>query len=264
MTFFFKKILFLALLCISSVSAQMGFSHELGVIGGPIAMRSDFGERNDFETNASNSGYGVGIIHYINFSYRADCNCYTTDNFWNDHVKLRTEISYTAAKLDHHGKWVDESRKTESAERLRRHKGAVSNIDFGTQFELYLRSIRSFQAFGFRFNPYLSLGAHFTSYSPEVSTTYGDGDSENPYNFLQAWYQREAYEPISDDPGGVFSIVASTGVRYKLTMLSDLVLDLRWQYFGNDWIDGLNHSLKSNKSNDWLNWLSVGYIYYLD
>jgi len=30
---------------------------------------------------------------------------------------------------------------------------------------------------------------------------------------------------------------------------------LRWQYYGSDWIDGLNHQLSSNKYNDWLIWL---------
>lgn len=250
------------LLSVESI-AQLGFSHELGVITGPVIFRSDFGERGDIETNAENSGIGGGIVHYINFSYRADCNCYTTDNFFNDHIKLRTEVSYIYSNLNHLGKWVDESRETEAAKKLRAHKGTVKNLDVGMQFELYFNSIRSFQSFGYRFNPYISLGAHFTSYSPEVKTTYGDQDITNLDNFYTTW-STNSNKPISDESGSIFSIVASTGVRYKLTMLSDLLLDLRWQYYGNDWIDGLNHNLESNKTNDWLNWLTIGYIFYLD
>ncbi|HLV70898.1 MAG TPA: hypothetical protein VKY34_09330, partial [Xanthomarina sp.] len=64
--------------------------------------------------------------------------------------------------------------------------------------------------------------------------------------------------------GSTWSVVTSVGVRYKLAPLSDLMLDLRWQYYGSDWIDGLNHQLSSNKYNDWLIWLNFGYIYYLD
>ena len=37
--------------------AQLGFSHEIGVIAGPIAYQSDFGVRYDFETNSGNTGF---------------------------------------------------------------------------------------------------------------------------------------------------------------------------------------------------------------
>ena len=48
--------------------------------------------------------FGIGIIHYINFAYRADCNCYSTDTYWNDHFKIRTEISFNKTKLNHFGR----------------------------------------------------------------------------------------------------------------------------------------------------------------
>ena len=66
------------------VYSQYGFSHELGLITGPVAFYSDYGVRNDFETNSGNVGYGIGLVHYLNFSYRADCNCYTRDKYFND------------------------------------------------------------------------------------------------------------------------------------------------------------------------------------
>jgi len=60
-------------------------------------------------------------------------------------------------------------------------------------------------------------------------------------------------------------MVTSVGVRYKLGKLSDLMLDLRWQLYFSDWIDGFNHEIEEfNKFNDWLIWLNFGYIYYLD
>jgi len=240
--------------------SQLGFSHEIGVIAGPVAFQSDFGVRHDFETNAGNTGVGVGIIHYINFSYRADCNCYTTDTYFNDHFKLRSEISWNKTKLDHFGKWVDPDRTSPNADRLRAHHGEANNFDIGMQIEYFPKSIRSFQSFGYKFAPFVSLGVHYTSYNPKASTEYGDGNILNPSNFYSYW------EPGSIDPtnGSVWSVVGSIGVRYKLTVLSDLMLDLRWQYFGNNWIDGLNHQLPSNKANDWLVWLNFGYIYYLD
>ena len=64
----------------------------------------------------------------------------------------------------------------------------------------------------------------------------------------------------------------SVGVRYKLSDLSDLMLDARWQYYFSNWVDGLNPSLANNgsvpvpenKANDWIYWINLGYIYYLD
>lgn len=249
--------------------AQLGFSHEIGVIAGPVAFQSDFGVRKDFETNAGNTGIGIGIVHYINFAYRADCNCYSTDTFFNDHFKLRSEISWNKTKLNHFGKWVDASRTSVNAERLRRHSGVAENWDVGMQLEFFPKSIRAFQAFSYSFAPFVSLGVHFTAFNPQVETTFGDGNIDNMNNFYQPWVG--AANPNTNvDPflitenGTTWSVVGSVGTRYKLTVLSDLMVDLRWQYFFNNKIDGLDHNLKSNKANDWLVWLNFGYIYYLD
>ncbi|WP_449404439.1 THC0290_0291 family protein [Hanstruepera neustonica] len=238
--------------------SQLGFSHEIGAIVGPVQFRSDFGVRNNDETNFGNSGIGIGLIHYINFAYRADCNCYSTDTYFNDHFKLRSEISYNTTKLDHFGQW--QAGTSDNAERLRKHKGEANNFDIGMQLEYFPLSIRSFQAFSYRIAPFVSLGAHYTSYNPKASTTYGTQTIADPNNFWSHW------EPgsINPDSGSTWSVVTSIGARYKLTKLSDLMLDLRWQYYFSDWIDGLNHQLSSNKHNDWLVWLNFGYIYYLD
>lgn len=256
----------LIFICCHTAYGQLGFSHEVGIIAGPVQFRSDFGVRSTEETNFGNSGIGIGLVHYINFSYRADCNCYTTDNYFNDHFKLRNEISFNKTKLEHFGKWVDASRTTIEADQLRGHTGEANNFDIGTQLEFFPLSIRSFQSFGYRFAPFASLGVHYTAFTPKVATTYANPDPTqignvlNPDNFYSPW------EPGSVDasPGSVWSVVSSIGVRYKLDKLSDLMLDLRGQYYFGDFIDGLNHQLPSNKNNDWLIWLNVGYIYYLD
>lgn len=239
---------------INSGFAQLGFSHEIGVIAGPVAFQSDFGIRNNFETNSGNTGIGIGIVHYINFSYKADCNCYSTDTYFNDHFKLRSEISWNKTKLNHFGIWSDRS------EKLRKHSGEANNFDIGMQLEYFPWSIRQFSGTINSFGPFVSLGVHFTSFNPDARTTFGDENINNPNNFYRYW------EPGSIDPsnGTTWSVVGSVGTRYKLTLLSDLMIDLRWQYFGSDWIDGLNHQLPSNKANDWLVWLNFGYIYYLD
>nr|WP_321232677.1 glutamate dehydrogenase [uncultured Psychroserpens sp.] len=271
MTLNFKQLtfIFVFILGINECYSQLGFSHEIGVIAGPVAFQSDFGVRRDFETNAGNTGIGIGIVHYINFAYRADCNCYSTDTYFNDHFKLRNEISWNRTKLNHFGRWADASQTSENAERLRRHSGIAQNFDIGTQIEWFPKSIRSFQAFSYSFAPFVSLGVHFTSYNPTVETTYGDGNIENVNNFWLGW-AGAANPDANEDPflfngnDTTWSLVGSIGTRYKLTVLSDLMIDLRWQYYFNDDVDGLDHNLRSNKANDWLVWLNFGYIYYLN
>lgn len=265
-----KRLILVTLILLSTSNAfsQLGFSHEIGIITGPVAFKSDFGERNDFSTNSGNTGFGIGLVHYINFAYQADCNCYTTDNYFNDHFKLRTEISYNKTKLDHHGLFVQPEQTSADADRLRAHSGEANNFDIGMQIEYFPLSIRSFQAFGYRFAPFVSLGAHYVSFNPKVSTSYlGEGDPgniNNLNNFYNPWSRPPLENPIDVSGGSTWSVVSSIGVRYKLNTMADLMLDLRGQYYFNDWIDGLNHQLEYNKYNDWLVWLNVGYIYYLD
>jgi hypothetical protein len=254
-----KQLTLILCLFIGSHSAfsQLGFSHEIGAIVGPVQFRSDFGVRNSEETNIGNSGFGIGIVHYINFSYRADCNCYSTDTYFNDHFKLRSEISYNKTKLDHFGVW-SEQQDAAGAE-LRAHTGEANNFDIGMQLEYFPLSIRSFQGFAYRVAPFVSLGTHYTSYNPKAYTT--KGSIQDPSNFDDWGWEAGSVNPAS---GSTWSVVTSIGARYKLTPLSDLMIDLRWQYYFSDWIDGFNHQLPSNKYNDWLVWLNFGYIYYLD
>ena len=263
-----KLVLALALFFALQLSyAQLGFSHEIGVIAGPVAYQSDFGVRSDFETNSGNTGIGIGIVHYINFSYRADCNCYTTNNYFNDHFKLRSEISWNKTKLEHFGEWVDPDLTSENAERLRTHTGEAQNWDLGMQLEYFPRSIRAFSAGVHAFAPFVSLGAHYVSYNPSVTTTYVSPDLSNDIGNIEDsnnFYSRWNPGSVSDQSGTTWSLVGSIGTRYKLTVLSDLMIDLRFQYMFSDWTDGLNHQLSSNKNNDWLVWLNFGYIYYLD
>ncbi|MCH9661331.1 MAG: hypothetical protein K0U54_10520, partial [Bacteroidetes bacterium] len=87
------------------------------------------------------------------------------------------------------------------------------------------------------------------------------------------------YNAFQQEGDSTWSIVMSTGIRYKLSPLSDLMLDARWQYYFSNWVDGLNPQeefnelvlgegngvpVPENKANDWIFWLNIGYIYYLE
>jgi hypothetical protein len=247
-------------------NAQFGFSHEIGVIAGPVAFQSDYGQRYDTRTNAGNTGMGIGIIHYINFSYKAECNCYAPETYFNDHFKLRSELSYNKTKLEHFGEWASPKRTTDGANQLRAMKGNTSVTNVGMQLEYFPFSIRDFTATIGSLGPFVSLGGQFSYYNAEAYSTMGTlGTAATTYpKFLTPTDDRP--HGFSTEGNTVWSVVSSVGTRYKLTPLQDLMIDLRFQYYFSDWVDGLkpNPSLyKENKANDWLVWLNVGYIYYL-
>ena len=239
--------------------AQYGFSHEVGAIVGPVAFQSDYGERHDFSTNAGNIGYGIGLIHYLNFSYKADCNCYTPETYFNDHFKLRNELSYNKTELRHYGEWVDGGRKKLFNRQLRAMRGSTAVTNIGTQLEFFPLSIRDFTATIGKLAPFVSFGGQFSFYDPKAYSTLGklDTPATTPIKY---------YNATQNEGGSVWSVVGSVGTRYKLAPLSDLMLDVRWQYYFSNWVDGLNPNpsvYPENKANDWLVWVNVGYIYYI-
>lgn len=250
----------------NSILAQTGFSHEIGVITGPTAFQSDYGERHDFDTNKGNTGIGIGLVHYMNFSYRADCNCYTPETYFNDHFKIRTELSYNKAKLNHFGHWSEKN--TTFSEQLRAMHGSTAVTNIGMQLEFYPLSIRDFTSSTGSWGPYISLGGQYSFYKPEVTTDLPGGLQVLTNIYPKYLTPSDGKSRgFSNDKGSTFSIVSSIGTRYKLTPLSDLLIDLRWQYYFDDWVDGLNPNknlYKENKANDWNVWLNFGYIYYLD
>lgn len=241
-------------------TAQFGFSHEVGVIVGPVALQSDYGVRHDFETNAGNTGFGIGIIHYLNFSYKAECNCYTPETYFNDHFKLRSELSYNKTNLQHFGKWVDGNPNSLFVQQLKGMEGSAAITDIGMQLEYFPLSIRQFSSTIGGWAPFISLGAHLNFYDPEASSSLGPLDTPltTPVKYIGA---------TTNQGGTTWSIVSSIGTRYKLTELSDLMIDLRLQYYFSDWVDGLQPDPEvytENKANDWNVWLNFGYIYYLN
>lgn len=251
---------------IGNAQLTFGFSHEIGVIAGPVAFQSDFGLRNDFDTNRNNVGFGVGLVHYINFAYRADCNCYTRDTYFNDHFKIRTEVDFHYTKLTHEGPLSEKD--SDEGRDLRDHTGTSSVFEIGSQLEFFPLSIRDFQAGAFKIAPYISLGAHFVSYTPTYESIQ-DGPNVLPQD---AYFDRFLVGEgrlggIDDSPGNTWAVVGSLGLRYKLGILSDLNLELRYHHYFSNWVDGLNpeeSQYPPNKYNDSIMWLNIGYIYYLN
>lgn len=240
------------------VSAQ-GIAHEIGVFAGPVAFQSDYGQRGDMKSTLGNTGFGFGIVHYINFSYDANARRFNNYSYFNDHFKVRSELSYNKTEFQHYGKWVDDSRTSVTANQLRNMRGSSAITNVGMQLEFHPISIRDFSLATGIFAPFVTLGAQYSHFKPEAYSTTGPLTILNtPEKYRGATSNKSDY---------TWSTVASVGTRYKLTERSDLMVDLRGQYFFSNWVDGLNPDEKrypENKSNDWLVGLNFGYIYYIE
>ena len=251
-----------ACLTVNNFLYSQAFSQEIGASFGPVALRSDYGVRGDSESYFGNIGLGVSLMHYINFSFRADCNCYSSNTYFNDHFKIRTELNYHFTNLDHFGEYADQD--NENGLKLRSMHGKAKVIEIGPSLEWHLKSITDFDSERFRFSPFISLGVQYVAFSPEATTDLPGtlGASSNTYPKFIAPPGKEDY--INTTSGSTYSIVWSAGTRYRLNKVSDLIFDAKWHTYGSDYIDGLNHDYPENKSNDWMFGISFGYIYYIN
>jgi outer membrane protein W len=240
--------------------SQGGIAHEIGVITGRIEFRSDYGQRGDTKTNLNNMGFGIGIVDYMNFSYTDNLNQY-----FREHFKVRSEVSYSKTNLQHYGDWV--GKNTMGSKQLQAMQGSTELLNLGLQLEFYPFHLHDFENTIGSFAPYIGLGAQISYYTTTVTSSLGE--LGNPITTFPKYLVPSDGHPhgYSNESKAVSSEVLNLGTRYKLNRMSDLVLDLRVQYFNSDWVDGLNPNKKiytENKSNDWLTFVGVGYIFYLE
>lgn len=254
---------FVALLLFISFGAKsQSLAHEAGIIIGGTALKSDYGQREDNSTNFGNTGFAIGLVHFLNFSYNS-----RNDSYFNEHFKVRSEISFSKANLQHFGEWVDNGSTTLTAQQLRGMRGKTSILNLGAQLEFSpLEEIYNFEYQIGSFAPYVSLGAMFSFYNTKAFSTLGPIGTTltTPEKYL---IPSDGHpNGFSTEKKGVFSIISGVGVHYKLSRMEDLLLETRFQYFNSDWVDGLNPKKEiytENKYNDWQIWVNVGYIYYL-
>lgn len=238
--------------------SQFGIAHEIGVIAGRIEFRSDYGQRDNTQTNLNNQGFGIAIVDYMNFSVYS-----TTENYFREHFKVRNEFSYSTTNLKHYGEWIEKN--SIGANQLKAMRGSTQLLNLGTQLEYNFKHIHDFENTIGSFNPYISLGAQVSFYTATATSTLGNIEENVPPKYL---FPSDGHpHGYSNESNGVFSGTLNLGTRYKLNEMSDLIFDMRAQYFASDWVDGLNpNKVRSpeNQQNDWLTFVGLGYIYYLD
>lgn len=249
-------ILFLLLsLWYGKSHAQLNIGHEIGILTGPAGFFTDYGERWNIRNNLENEGFGVGLIHYMNFAFKPECSCRPSKLWFTRHFRIKNEIDYMRSNLDHYGPVA--AKNTEGGRQLRAMHGSTQLWQAGTSLEYHLFGIKEFRDFTVLFAPYVSLGVHFVHYSPDAYSDLGPLDSPK---VLFPTFE----DGVFLESGNTFSIVAVGGVRYRLGRHNDLLIEARGQYYDTDKLEGLDVQRPQNKFNDFVLWLGIGYVYYLN
>ncbi len=244
---------FVCLFCFSGpISAQFyDLYHEIGLYAGPVFLKSDFGARGDFKNFYLNNGYNIGAVYYLS----GDQDYYSI----KDNFKLRLELSYMKADLEHIGEYV-EGNPSLFRDQLRAMSGKTDAINVGLQVEFYPLKTDDYYRGG-RISPYISLGSQVSLYNSEVKSSLGKigNPLTTPTKYLDG-YRNDVSKLVPSITGGV-------GTRYKLSDYHSLLAEVKLQFYFSDWVDGLNPNSKiytENKANDYLGSINIGYIYYLD
>ena len=244
--------------------SQSEKSHEIGLIAGSASFTTDYGQRNNFMANVGgNVGPGFGIVYYLNFTdYRYQWNQRTT--YWAEHFRIRAEISYMSAELDHFGIWAEA--QTDGGEKLRAHHGNTYLLNAGAQLEFHWVDIVDFGSRripDLKWSPYISAGLFLDFYNP--STRSDLGNWEDPGILYPKWDPHVDPSATDMSAGITMSATLGVGTRHRFGEYSDILIESRWQYFFSNWVDGLNSQPDpANKYNDWLLWVHIRYIYYLN
>ena len=182
-------LIFTCLIAFNTI-AQDKTSHEIGFISGSASFTTDYGERNHFKSNVGgNVGPGFGVVYYLNFTdYRYRWNERT--NYFAEHFRVRGEISYMTADLDHFGEWVKPERQTPEADKLRAHHGKTRLLNIGSQLEFHWVDIVDFGSRripDLKWSPYFSAGVFVDFYDPDIKSDLGNWNDPGVWQGFFTW-----------------------------------------------------------------------------
>ncbi len=240
------------LFTVFQVKGQYFYEHELSANVGIYQMRSDYGIRNDNETNFGNQGVAFSISYLYNPAYR------NRKSFFQAHFKYRFNLQYSSSDLQHYGDFLNEPQ-------LAAMTGSYTNLSINNGLEYYPLKIktykkRSYQSFLYDLNPYLGFGLGLNFVKPEAESSL-PGGLNNPANIWPTFISDGPESGINTDNDTVLSFNFRLGLRYKLNMRSEILLESSWRFFNSDLVDGLSPVGPQNKFKDWSWGINVGYSY---
>lgn len=252
-----KSVLILIIVFTSCIANGQNVYHELGFGLGPVSFRGDWGEREDSRTNLGNTGVGLNFLHFVNYAYGRNF-----DSYFNKHFKLRNQLSISYTQLNHYGRWVSNER---APFLLANMQGQSFVVELGTGLEWNFISLRDYERRVGVFQPYGGFGVNVVYFNPTVETKL-PGIIGSPTNTFPTFLPADANDknPISNTSDYTASINLQVGTRYRLNKDFDLFMEGKWHYYFSDFIDGLSPRNPNNNSNDWIFFLSIGGVYFLD
>lgn len=260
-----QKIFIIGLLIFcanTEIFGQDRESSEVGFFVGISAFSTDYGERREIRSSGGgNTGFGIGAMYYLNFTdYRYRWNQRTS--YFSEHARLRIELSYLRAKLNHFGEYAEKD--SPGGEQLRAMHGIANVLNGGAQMEFHWVDIVDYGSRrlpDIKWSPYVSAGLWLSFYDADLYSDLGDWQ-EDPSVLFPKWA-----EPGTTriKPGISSSVTMSLGTRYAIGEYADIFIEARWRYYFTNWVDGLDaKDDPANKYNDWNGFVHVGYIYYLN
>ncbi|MFY0631877.1 MAG: hypothetical protein JXR05_16055 [Flavobacteriaceae bacterium] len=256
-----KKPLFYVLLNIILLTKVHGqhLTHDVGIHIGASAIITDYGVRGDFLSSYGNRGTYLSINHSIHF-FHNNLKWNYDHPVWS-HLAIKNEISFlTKTNLRHYGSFVE--RDNVLGNQLRAMTGSVSILSVGFQLEYYFYCLRTFlyPYTELKINPYMMMGLRHNWYKNTLNSTLGDW-RENPQVLPQKWRPSEA---LAIGNGTDYSLLFGGGIRYRIQPAIDVNIQLSWQYFFSDAIDGLTARVDENIYNEWTVNFQVGLIFHLN
>jgi len=246
-----KKQHLILILLISINSKAQDLKSELGIITGLTSMQTDYGERGHFGSSYANTGFGSGGVYYLSFdNIRKRWNDKTTN--LKDHIRLRIELSYMQANMIHRGRYTQGN--SSFTKKYNAMKGKSQIFNYGLQFEYTLFNISDQRTI----NPYVSAGFLGNANTPKLESTLGDIKTNT--NLVPSVYDNG----IHLDKNNSTAIILGIGTRMRPKSYNNksiYLIDFRWQRFNSDNIEGLTPQIDGNKFNDWLLFISIGYIF---
>lgn len=243
---------------IPTVSAQF-LTHELGVHIGTSTIHTDYGERDNFQSNYANNATSISVTHTLHF-FNKNQKWNANTGIW-DNLAVRTELNMIkSSRFNHQGRTATST--STMGEQLRAMEGSVSIINTGIQVEYYFKYLKDFMdpLSKNKWNPYVLGGVQYSMFSNSLESSLGDWRT-NP-NVLPSKYRSP--EALAIGNGTALAASFGGGTRYKITKKMDLNIQLNWQYFFSDGVDGLKPDVPENKNNDWLMNMQMGIIYHLN
>lgn len=260
-----KNIWLIFFLALShSIYSQVEVYNEIGVFAGATQMQTDYGQKD--ELNLGAVSYGLGLLLYVSIE-DYDVSYRPIRNYLKNHIKLRTELSYSEFKHDHLSQYA--FKNTFGSKQLAAMHGSTKLVNLGAQLEYYATNIVDFEndKEPFHFNPFISFGGGINYYDTNTYSDLGE------VGLIATTFEKFTYPnegrpySVSSENNYTYSIATNIGTRFKLSRSHDLMMDVRFQYLFSDWVDGLNPNRElypENQTNDTFISVNFGYIFYFN